>query len=386
MLGWTVAGGTVLAVWLWLLVLHGGFWRTDQRLPVRGTPASRPSLAIVVPARREAGVLPRTLPALLRQECPGPTRVILVDDASDDGTGALAESLASTSGAVLPLTVTSPGAPPEGWTGKTWAMAHGLARAAEVDYVLFTDADIVHAPGSVRDLVAAAEGGYDLVSQMARLRTDSRWERLLVPAFVYFFALLFPFRRVNDPAARTAAAAGGCVLVRHGALARAGGVEAVRGAVIDDVALARAVKRAGGRIWLGLAEKVRSVRSYPRLGDLWHMISRTAYTQLRYSPALLGATVVGLVVVFLGPVVVTSAGLALGALLPSLLGAGCWLIMAGTFVPMLRYHGRPGVAAFLLPATAVLYTLMTLDSARRHRCGRGASWKGRSYPASRTVE
>ncbi|WP_017975112.1 glycosyltransferase [Actinopolyspora halophila] len=382
MIGWVIAGGVVLTVWLWLLTCHGRFWSTDQRLPGSAEPHRWPSVAVVIPARREADVLPRTLPTVLAQHYPAHARVILVDDDSDDGTGELAGSLARETGAGLPLTVTAPGSPPQGWTGKTWALAHGVVEAGQVDRLLFTDADIAHAPDSLTELVRACESGYDLVSQMAVLRTDTRWERLIVPAFVYFFAMLFPFRRVNRPASRTAAAAGGCVLLRRVALERAGGLSAISGALIDDVALARLVERAGGRGWLGLAGKVHSVRSYPRMRDLWHMISRSAYTQLRHSPTLLTGTVLGLALVFLGPPAVTIAGLAGGGPIALLLGAAAWAIMAGTFAPMLRYYGQPGAAASLLPVTAVLYVLMTLDSARRHRYGHGTSWKGRDYPAT----
>ncbi|MDQ0380661.1 glycosyltransferase [Amycolatopsis thermophila] len=225
-----------------------------------------------------------------------------------------------------------------------------------------------------------AAGERDLVSQMAVLRTRTVWERLVVPAFVYFFAMLYPFHRVNGPG-RTAAAAGGCCLVRRTALERAGGVAAIRGAVIDDVALGRAVKRAGGRVWLGLADDVRSVRPYPTLGSLWRMIARSAYTQLRHSVVLLAGTVLGLAVVFLAPPVLTVAGLGQPWVLVPALAA--WVLMTVTFVPMLRYYGQPWPAALLLPVTATLYLLMTVDSAVRHWRGRGAAWKGRSYSRER---
>ncbi|TWE28446.1 glycosyltransferase [Prauserella muralis] len=382
MIGWLTAGAVSVAAWLWLLLCRSWFWRTDQRLPALVEPSHWPSVAIVVPARDEAATLPATLPTLLAQQYPGRARVIVVDDGSTDGTGELARRLAGTTGG-LPLTVVSPGPPPPGWAGKPWAVAHGVAEAGEDGYLLLTDADIAHGPRSLATLVAAATGGHDLVSQMATLRTETRWERIIVPAFVYFFALLYPFRRVNRPSARTAAAAGGCVLVRREVLARAGGFEAIRGAVIDDVALARLVKRAGGRIWLGLADTVRSVRAYPGLADLWAMVARSAYTQLRHSPVLLAGTVLGLAVVFLAPPAVTVAGAVTGDAVLLGLGAVAWLLMAGTFAPTLRHYGRPVPAALLLPATALLYVLMTLDSARRHHAGSGASWKGRSYSGSR---
>lgn len=376
---WTAAGS--LAAWLWLLLCQGFFWRTDVRLPPALEPDSWPSVCVVVPARDEAEVLPASLPALLAQDYPGRAEVFLVDDGSTDGTGALARELASGRGG-LPLTVDAPGEPPAGWTGKLWAVRHGiaLARARDPEYLLLTDADIAHAPDSLRRLVAAASaGGFDVVSQMARLRVESRWERLVVPAFVYFFCQLYPFRRIARPGGRTAAAAGGCVLLRATAAARARIPEAIRHAVIDDVALARAVKKTGGRVWLGLADGVDSVRPYPGLGDLWRMVSRSAYAQLRHRPLLLAGTVAGLVLVYLVPPLAVAAGAAAGDGPAAALGAAAWLVMAGTYLPMLRYYRQPWWPAPLLPFTASLYLLMTVDSAVQHRRGRGAAWKGRTY-------
>ncbi|MCE3032806.1 glycosyltransferase [Streptomyces sp. CMSTAAHL-2] len=370
-----------LAAWCWLLLCQGFFWRTDVRLPRRREPEAWPSVCVVVPARDEAAVLPASLPSLLAQDYPGRAEVFLVDDGSTDGTGELARALAERHGG-LPLTVGSPGEPPAGWTGKLWAVRHGiaLARAREPAYLLLTDADIAHAPDSLRELVAAAHGGgFDVVSQMARLRVESRWERLVVPAFVYFFAQLYPFRWIGRPGSRTAAAAGGCVLLRAGMAEKARIPDAIRHAVIDDVALARAVKGAGGRVWLGLADRVDSVRPYPRLGDLWRMVSRSAYAQLRHSPPLLLGTVAGLALVYLVPPVAVLAGAAAGSAPVALAGALAWAVMAGTYLPMLRYYRQPLWLAPLLPYTAFLYLLMTVDSAVQHYRGRGAAWKGRTY-------
>ncbi|GGT43716.1 glycosyl transferase family 2 [Streptomyces matensis] len=376
-----------LAAWLWLLLLQGWFWRTDVRLPASRDPDAWPDVCVVVPARDEAAVLPASLPSLLAQDYPGRAEVFLVDDGSTDGTGDLARELARQEGG-LALTVVSPGEPPSGWTGKLWAVRHGmeLARARDPEYLLLTDADIAHAPDSLRRLVAAAgTGGFDLVSQMARLRVESLWERLVVPAFVYFFAQLYPFRRIARPGSRTAAAAGGCVLLRADAAARARIPDAVRHAVIDDVAVARAVKRGGGRVWLGLADGVDSVRPYPRLRDLWRMVSRSAYAQLRHSPLLLAGTVAGLVLVYLVPPAAVAVGAAAGSVPCALLGGAAWLVMAGTYVPMLRYYRQPLWLAPLLPVTAFLYLLMTVDSAVQHRRGRGAAWKGRTYARPATA-
>ncbi|MGX5185092.1 glycosyltransferase [Streptomyces avermitilis] len=376
---WIAAGS--LTAWLWLLLGQGFFWRTDVRLPPGVEPADWPSVGVVVPARDEAGVLPASLPSLLAQDYPGRAEIFLVDDGSSDGTGALALELAGRHGG-LPLTVDSPGEPPPGWTGKLWAVRHGigLARARDPEFLLLTDADIAHAPDSLRELVAAARtGGFDLVSQMARLRVASVWERLVVPAFVYFFAQLYPFRRIGTKGARTAAAAGGCVLLRTDAAERARIPDAIRHAVIDDVALARAVKGDGGHIWLGLAERVDSVRPYPRLHDLWRMVSRSAYAQLRHSPLLLFGTVLGLVLVYLVPPGALFVGLAAGSV-PTLAAGGiAWLVMTGTYLPMLRYYRQSLWLAPLLPVTAFLYLLMTVDSAVQHYRGRGAAWKGRTY-------
>ncbi|MFE0172841.1 glycosyltransferase [Streptomyces sp. NPDC059002] len=376
---WTAAGS--LAVWLWLLLGQGFFWRTDVRLPPRREPSRWPSVCVVVPARDEAAVLPESLPSLLAQDYPGRAEIFLVDDGSSDGTGDLARALAERHGG-LPLTVGSPGEPPAGWTGKLWAVRHGigLARARGPEYLLLTDADIAHEPDSLRELVAAAgTGGFDLVSQMARLRVESVWERLVVPAFVYFFAQLYPFRWIARRGSRTAAAAGGCVLLRADAAERARIPDAIRHAVIDDVALARAVKRSGGHVWLGLAERVDSVRPYPRLGDLWRMVSRSAYAQLRHSPLLLIGTVAGLALVYLAPPVALFAGLATRNVAAATAGGLAWLVMTATYAPMLRYYRQPLWLAPLLPGTAFLYLLMTVDSAVQHYRGRGAAWKGRTY-------
>ncbi|MGW3728810.1 glycosyltransferase [Streptomyces sp. NPDC000851] len=378
-IAWTAAGS--LVAWLWLLLGQGFFWRTDVRLPPRTEPAVWPDVCVVVPARDEAEVLPASLPSLLAQDYPGRAEVVLVDDGSTDGTGELARALAQRHGG-LPLTVDSPGEPPAGWTGKLWAVRHGigLARARGPEYLLLTDADIAHAPDSLRALVAAARtGGFDVVSQMARLRVESQWERLVVPAFVYFFAQLYPFRRIGRKGARTSAAAGGCVLLRTEAAERARIPDAIRHAVIDDVALARAVRGIGGHLWLGLAERVDSVRPYPRLHDLWRMVARSAYAQLRHSPLLLAGTVAGLAVVYLVPPAALVVGAAGGGAAAAVLGGSAWLVMTGTYVPMLRYYRQPLWLAPLLPFTAFVYLLMTVDSAVQHYRGRGAAWKGRTY-------
>src|SRR5216683_3002360 len=279
-----------------------------------------------------------------------------------------------------------PGRQPAGRLGR-----QGLRAAGDCEYVLFTDADIGYAPGTLTALVRAAEAdGRALVSQMALLRADTGWERVIVPAFVYFFAQLYPFRRVNRPGSRTAAAAGGCMLVRREVLAAAGGLERIRDARIDDVALGRLLKRppAQARCWLGFTSEVRSRRPYPRLADLWDMVARSAYTQLRYSPALLAATVAGLLWLYLVPpagAIAGLIGLAAGggaaAAWCAAAGLGGWALMAATYLPVLRLYRLSPLRAPGLPLIALLYAAMTVDSARRHRRGRGGEWKGRTIPA-----
>lgn len=360
--------GLAAAVWVYLAVGHGRFWTTAVRLPQVGDPTGWPAVVAVVPARDEAAVLPRTLPTLVGQRYPGAFRVVVVDDDSGDATAELARAAGAD--------VLRTGGPPPGWAGKVAAMAAGVADAGAAEFVLFTDADIAYPPDAVAALVRTAVGHrLDLVSQMVTLRARSGWERLLVPAFVYFFAQLYPFRRVNG-AGRTAAAAGGCMLVRRAALERSGGLAAIRDAVIDDVALGRLVKR-HGRIWLGLAPQIVSVRPYPRLRDLWDMIARSAYTQLRRSPLLLVLTVAGLLVTYAVPPAAVLAGALRGDVLLLALGAGAWLLMAATYLPMLRFYRIGPAWAPVLPVTALLYAGMTIDSARRHLAGRGAAWKGR---------
>jgi hopene-associated glycosyltransferase HpnB len=421
---------TVLAAaaWLYLLVAHGGFWRTGTRLPAPGATPSRPwpSVVAVVPARDEADILPATLPALLGQEYPGEFSVVLVDDDSADGTAQVAASLAgqvvgqvvgaqaggaagstADAGPAAPLKVITGSPTPAGWAGKVWAMAQGVFAAGERDYLLFTDADIAFQPGALTSLVTAAESdGRALVSQLALLRAQSGWERWIVPAFVYFFAQLYPFRRVSRERSRTAAAAGGCMLVRREALVAAGGLAGIAGARIDDVALARLLKHgpAGARCWLGFTTQVRSVRPYPGLAALWDMVARSAYTQLRYSPPLLAGTVAGLLWLYLLPPVAGLAGLvdlaagggaasgwastagggtgASGLWWVAAAGLAGWAVMAVTYLPVLRLYRLSWLRAPALPLVALLYAGMTVDSARRHYAGRGGEWKGRTIPAT----
>jgi hopene-associated glycosyltransferase HpnB len=398
MLALSIACVLAAVAWTYLVAGHGGYWRTSQWLPaVSRDPDTWPDVVAVVPARNEADMLPATLPALLGQEYPGALTVIVVDDRSSDGTAEVAAKL----GGERPLKVVAGTAVPPGWAGKVWAMAQGLgaigvppvagASPEPEGYVLFTDADIVLAARTLRDLVAAAEADdRDMVSQMALLRTATGWERVVVPAFVYFFAQLYPFRRVNVPGSRTAAAAGGCMLVRRGALEKSGGLAPISGALIDDVAMAGMIKRQRGRCWLGLSRQVVSVRPYPTLASLWQMVARSAYTQLNYSPMLLAATIIGLLFLYVLPPAGALIGLAVlisGGAAPqdaglAALAAGAglaaWALMSLSYLPMLRLYRLSPLRAPGLPLIALLYAGMTADSARRHHTGRGAEWRGRT--------
>jgi hopene-associated glycosyltransferase HpnB len=375
------------AAWLYLIAGHGGFWLASPRLPTDPPePDHWPSVGVVIPARDEAALLPETLPTLLAQDYPGGLVVWLVDDGSSDGTGELARTLADRTLAdrtAASLTVLRAPPPPPGWTGKLNAVQRGVesAGAAGVEFLLLTDADIAHHPSSVRRLVATAlADDRDLVSLMALLRAQTGWERTLVPAFVYFFAQLYPFPRVARRGGRTAAAAGGCVLVRRTALARAGGLTRIRGELIDDVAQGRLLKRSGARTWLGFTgdpPEVRSVRPYPHLADLWTMVTRSAYTQLRRSPVLLAGTLAGLGLLYIVPPVAALAGLARRSPAPAAAGFGAWAAMAATQAPVLRLYGLSPLRGLILPAVATLYAAMTVDSARHHATGQGGVWKGR---------
>lgn len=382
----TFAGVFAALAWLWLALFRGKYWRADQRLPaVPERPRKLPPVVAVVPARNEAATVAETVTSLLEQETAGgpEIRVVLVDDASDDGTAETARAAAAEAGAEDRLRIVVTDGPPEGWTGKLWAVrtgleaAHGFAPKAR--YVLLTDADIRHPADGLLRLVGKAEAdGLVLTSLMVKLRCVSYWERLLVPAFVYFFQKLYPFSWVNDAKRRTAAAAGGCMLVRRDALERAGGVEAIRGEVIDDVALAKRLKGEGA-IWLGLTEDWVSLRPYERLAELWRMVVRTAFVQLRRSTVLLLATVLGMTVLYLVPPAVALWGLAVGHPTAEIVGAVGWVVMAMTYAPTLRLYGLSTTWALTLPLAGLLYTLMTIDSARRHWQGRGGAWKGRTH-------
>lgn len=365
-----------LALWIYLIGARGGFWlcreRDDARVPVR---EDWPPVTAVIPARDEAGFIGRAVASLMAQDYRGRLSVVVVDDGSSDGTALEAQRAASG----RPLTLITGSAPPAGWTGKLWALRQGI-EAAEADaqrsqYLLLTDADIAHAPDTVAWLAAqAARGPFVLTSLMAKLRCDSLAERVHVPAFVYFFQMLFPFAWVARRHAKTAAAAGGCMLVDADALRRAGGIDSIRHALIDDCSLAQRMKQCGP-IWLGLTERVRSLRPYDGFRDVRQMIARSAYAQLGFSPLQLAGATAGMALVFIAPALlaVLTGGWA------QILGAVAWLAMALSLQPMLRRYRLSPLWGLALPLIALLYMVYTLDSAYQHWRGRGGRWKGRVH-------
>ncbi|MCC5666811.1 glycosyltransferase [Nostoc sp. CHAB 5784] len=409
-----------LTIWLGLLCFWGQFWRVDQQLEVTETQLeSLPVVCAVVPARNEAEFIPTTLRSLLLQDYPGSFNVFLVDDRSTDRTANFAEGVAHALGKPQQLHIISGVSLPPDWSGKLWAVEQGIKSASKFapDYFLLTDADIEHDPGNLRRLVKKAmQEDLDLVSVMVRLRCESFWEKFLIPAFVFFFQKLYPFRWVNNPNNPTAGAAGGSILIAREALERIGGIQVIRQALIDDCALAKAVKQSGGvgsrewgvgkqesrgdkgdkennnhahapcpipnqgRIWLGLSTLTRSLRPYDSLATIWDMVARTAYTQLNYSPLLLLGTLVGMPLIYLVPPVCIILGAVWGNWAIALTGLLGWLLMSLAYYPTIRFYKCSPWLTFSLPAIAFLYTLMTLDSALRHWQGRGGAWKGRVYP------
>ncbi len=368
-----VVGGLVVVIWGVLLFARDGWWRAREHdAGIVVAPAAWPAVVAVVPARDEAAVIGRAVASLAAQDYPGDFRVIVVDDGSSDGTGAVARAAGGRRVTVLraaPLAA--------GWTGKLAAVAQGIGGAGESAFLWLTDADIEHAPDTLRSLVARAVAERAvLVSLMARLRTDSLAERALVPAFVWFFMLLFPFAAVNRPG-RVAAAAGGVMLVDRAALVRVGGIAAIRTALIDDCALAKLMK-IQGKITLLLTRRSVSLRPYPRVGDIGAMIARSAYAQLGYSPLLLLGTIAGLGLTFLAPPVLTvfSDGWL------RLAGIAAWSMMSAAFQPMLRFYRRSPAWGAAVPAIATVYAWYTLVSAIQYWRGRGGQWKGRSQAAT----
>jgi hopene-associated glycosyltransferase HpnB len=373
-----------LAIWACLLFGRGRFWLCGERddsvavaNQARNEADAWPSVVAIIPARDEADMIARSVGSLLRQDYPGPFSVVVVDDQSTDGTAAVATNSARGAHAPDRLKIVVGTGPPPGWTGKLSAMRQGLAEveagALAPEFVLFTDADIAYAPHVLSRLVTIARAKNSvLTSLMVKLRCKSTAERWLAPAFVFFFQMLYPFAWVNDPKRTIAAAAGGCMLVRRDALHAAGGLEAVRGALIDDCAVGALMKRQGP-IWLGLTESVDSLRAYSTFDEFRWMVSRSAFAELRYSPLRLAGAIGGMALVYMAPVLfaIFARGWA------QAFGAVTWAMMAIGFAPMLRLYGRPRIGGFALPAIAGAYVAFTFDSALQYWRGRGGYWKGR---------
>ncbi len=365
-----ILGMAVAAAWLYVLLGRGGFWRMREESHA-GCPDSLRRVAAVIPARNEAAVVGRAIGSLAAQQYSGAFRVVLVDDHSTDGTLDAARKAAAES----PLAIVRAGPLPPGWTGKLWAVAEGVRHVGNsAEYLLLTDADITHPPDNVACLVARAESeGYDLVSLMATLHCGTAAERALIPAFVFFFFMLYPPAWIRNAKLATAGAAGGCMLIRRAVLEDIGGIGAIAGELIDDCALARAVKANGGRVWLGLSRDTRSIRQYGGFGEIGRMISRSAFTQLRHSWLRLAGTVLGMCAMYLSPPLLAIAGHGWTAAM----GAFGWLAGAVAYYPVLRFYRLPFWRAPLLPAIAAFYVGATVHSAWAYRCGRGGEWKGR---------
>jgi hopene-associated glycosyltransferase HpnB len=365
---------TVL-IWLGLLVGWYGFWRADQRPPLSPEPLTHwPSVVAIVPARDEAATIPFSLTGLIEQRYAGAFEIVLADDSSSDDTVVMARRLASDG--EPKFTVVEAGPLPAGWAGKIWTLHRGIeeARRRQPDYYWLTDADIAHKPQVLAGLVAHAETErLALASLMVKLPTRTFWEKLLVPAFIFYFALLYPFRAINDPSSRIAGAAGGSLLVRRDALEAIGGIAVIKDAVIDDCALARAIKGSGRRIWIGLAERSRSLRRYRQLADFWSMVARSAYPQLGYSPLRLALALIGLGLVFMAPPLLLLAG---GA--TAVAGLIAWALMVWAYAPTVNYHGLSPLWAVTLPLAAVFFAAMTIASAVGYYRGRPAQWRGRA--------
>ena len=376
-------GAATVAIWVYLLFFRGGFWWLPYRpAPISASIGGR-SVVAVIPARDEAAVVGRAVASLLAQDYDGNFHIVVVDDQSSDDTAEAARTAAAAAGAPDRLTICRGKPVPLGWTGKLWAMSQGIeaARSMLPDHILLTDADIVHGPGNLRELVSRCETeGYGLVSLMVRLHCRSLWERLLIPVFVFFFFKLYPPRWVADPARRTAGAAGGCMLIRAATLDQIGGIDSIRGEIIDDCALARRVKSVG-KVWLGPVRHTTSIREYRSWRPIWEMVVRSAFAQLDYSALMLALTLLMLILTYLAPpmLVLSSQPEAI------LCGVVAWLGMSIAFTPTLREYEAPRPIALLLPLIALFYVAATFASAVLFWRGRGGYWKGRvQAPAANT--
>jgi hopene-associated glycosyltransferase HpnB len=385
----TVAGtiGIItLAIWLHLFFGRAWFWRVKKFAAdgIQIDPPGRwPKIVAVVPARDEAETIGEVVASLVKQDYPGPFSIVIVDDHSEDATAEIASRVAEENGAEEKLRVLTASTLPEGWTGKLWALNSGVdsSHSDPPAFFWFTDADITHDADTLRRLVArAVREKLDLASLMVLLQAKTLPERVVIPAFLYFFLMLYPPRWIADEDLGTAGAAGGCILLRREALEHIGGFAAIRGEVIDDCALAKAIKHSGGRVWMGLTRKSQSLRAYGTFGELRDLIARTAFTQLRYSALLLLGTLLGLLLTYIAPIVLLFAHDAT----TKILGGGAWLLMALSFLPTVRFYRLKPLWAPLLPLIAVFYSYATLLSAARYWLGKGGQWKGRAQAPGKT--
>jgi hopene-associated glycosyltransferase HpnB len=366
-----------LTVWVYLIVFRGMFWLEKPQPWPENPPLTTPDVAIVIPARNEEAVIGRAILSLLRQDYTGPYTIFLVDDHSTDGTAKVATEVTDKLYQMSRLKIVQAPPLPEGWSGKLWAMNAGVEAVKQMmpraEYIFFTDADIEHGPSSLRELVARSEKDkLTLASFMVKLSCESWAEKFLIPAFVSLFLFYYPYNFVRDPQSGVAAAAGGAMLVKRKALDAAGGIPAIRSALIDDCAMARLLKKQGP-IWLGLTGDTQSIRPYPNIKSIWKMIARSAYAQLLYSPVLLLAASAAMAMCFFVPIL----ALVFGRGNVQFMGLASWLLMSLAYLPMVRFYRVSPLWALAMPAIAVVYLLATLDSARRHWLGRGGEWKGR---------
>lgn len=365
------------AIWLYLLTARGQFWRDRPELADFPPPTNWPRIAAVIPARNEAEIIGITIRSLTAQDYSGEFGIVVVDDDSDDGTSDLARAAAAESR--RPVVVLRGAERQPGWTGKMWTVSQGVVEAEgrfDPDFLLLTDADVVHHKANLSELVARAEAEKrDLVSLMPKLHCNTFAERAMLPAFVYFFEMLYPFRWVADPRRPVAAAAGGCMLVRRTALDRVGGIARLKAAIFEDCVLAAAIKHGNpGGVWIGLTDATRDLRIYNSVGEVWQMVARYAFTQLDHSAWKLAGTILSLFVIFLAPPLLFWFGQGLVAAL----GALSWLAMAASFQPILRLYGRSPLWGLTLPFIAAVYLGATIHSAQRYWQGKGGLWKGRA--------
>ncbi len=381
-----ILAALTLLIWVVLTFFRGAFWQLrafDDDIAPHPTPAAWRRVVCVMPARNEAETIARAVASVAKQNYSGPFRIVIVDDQSEDATSELAKAAAQEAGAANRVEIMRAAALQSGWTGKLWALQQEIENNQQdsPEYFWFTDADIEHAPDTLSRLVSRAEQQRaDLVSLMVLLQAKSFPERLLMPPFLYYFLMLYPPKWIPATVAKTAGAAGGCILLRRTALERIGGFGAIRAEVIDDCALARAVKRSGGTVWMGLTRKSVSLRAYKSFGEIRDLIARTAFTQLNYSPLLLLGTLAGMLLTYVAPVVLTfhqqSAVWRLGL--------AAWLLMALTYLPTVRFYGLSPLWAPFLPVAAAFYSYATCLSAVRYWLGRGGQWKGRAQAVRAT--